>query len=101
LYAIAIAVVAFLLLETVNYVEHYGLMRSRLPNGKYEKVQPWHSWNSNHDLGRIYLYELTRHSDHHFKATRKYQVLRSFKESPQLPFGYPGSMIASTIPPVW
>jgi len=101
LYAIAIAVVAFLLLETVNYVEHYGLQRKQLPSGKYEAVQPWHSWNSNHDLGRIYLYELTRHSDHHFKATRKYQILRSFEESPQLPFGYPGSMIISFIPPIW
>jgi len=101
LYAVAIAVVGFLLLETVNYVEHYGLVRKKLASGKYESVQPWHSWNSNHDLGRIYLYELTRHSDHHFKANRKYQVLRNFKESPQLPYGYPGSMIISAIPPIW
>ncbi len=101
LYAVAIAVVGFLLLETVNYIEHYGLSRARLPNGKYEKIQPWHSWNSNHDLGRIYLYELTRHSDHHFKSNRKYQLLRNFEESPQLPFGYPGSMIIALIPPVW
>lgn len=101
LFAIAIAVVGFLLLETVNYVEHYGLTRERLANGRYEQVQPWHSWNSNHDLGRIYLYELTRHSDHHYKASRKFQILRNFKESPQLPFGYPGSMLLSTIPPVW
>jgi len=82
-------------------VEHYGLLRKKLPNGKYEKVEVHHSWNSDHILGRIMLFELTRHSDHHFKATRKYQVLRSFKESPQLPFGYPGSMLISTIPPVW
>jgi len=101
LYAIAVAIVAFLMLETVNYVEHYGLVRKKLPNGRYESVQPWHSWNSNHDLGRIYLYELTRHSDHHFKANRKYQVLRNFEESPQLPYGYPGSMLISTIPPIW
>jgi len=101
LYAIAIGIVAFLLLETVNYVEHYGLQRKRLPNGKYESVQPWHSWNSNHDLGRIYLYELTRHSDHHFKSTRKYQILRSYDKSPQLPMGYPGSMLVSFLPPIW
>ncbi len=100
-YAIAIAVVGFLLLETVNYVEHYGLARKKLPNGKYESVQPWHSWNSNHDLGRIYLYELTRHSDHHFKSNRKYQVLRNFEDSPQLPYGYPASMLLSAIPPIW
>jgi len=100
-YAIGIAVVGFLLLETVNYVEHYGLVRKKLPSGKYENVQPWHSWNSNHDLGRIYLYELTRHSDHHFKANRKYQVLRNFKESPQLPYGYPASMLISAVPPIW
>lgn len=100
-FAILIAIIGFLTLETVNYIEHYGLQRKKLPSGKYEMVQPWHSWNSNHDLGRIYLYELTRHSDHHFKANRKYQVLRHFDESPQLPFGYPGSMILSLVPPLW
>ena len=100
-FAIAIAVIGFLLLETVNYIEHYGLQRKLLANGKYEIVQPWHSWNSNHDLGRIYLYELTRHSDHHYKANRKYQILRHFDESPQLPLGYPGSMITALVPPLW
>jgi alkane 1-monooxygenase len=100
-FAIAIGVIGFLLLETVNYVEHYGLVRKKLPNGKYEPVQPHHSWNSNHALGRIVLYELTRHSDHHFKASRKYQVLRHFEESPQLPYGYPASMLMSWIPWLW
>ena len=100
-FAIAVAITGFLLLETVNYIEHYGLRRKKLPSGRYENVTMHHSWNSNHELGRILLYELTRHSDHHFKATRKYQVLRHFDESPQLPFGYPGSMIMSLIPPVW
>jgi alkane 1-monooxygenase len=99
--AILIAVVGFLLLETVNYIEHYGLSRKKLENGRYERVQPWHSWNSNHVLGRLILFELSRHSDHHFKANRKYQVLRHFDESPQLPYGYPMSMLMSFIPPLW
>jgi len=99
--ALAVAVIGFLQLETVNYIEHYGLRRKDLGEGRHEKVSPHHSWNSNHELGRIFLYELTRHSDHHFKATRKYQVLRHFDESPQLPYGYPTSMLMSLIPPLW
>ncbi len=99
--AVAIAVTGFLLLETVNYIEHYGLRRQILPNGRYEAVLPKHSWNSDHAIGRIFLYELTRHSDHHFKASRKYQVLRHFDESPQLPFGYPMSLLIALVPPIW
>ena len=100
-FAVAVAVLGFLLLETVNYIEHYGLRRKRLASGFYEKVTPRHSWNSNHELGHIFLYELTRHSDHHFKATRKYQVLRHFDESPQLPHGYPASLLLALVPPLW
>jgi alkane 1-monooxygenase len=99
--ALAVAVVGFLLLETVNYIEHYGLRRRQLASGRYEPVSPQHSWNSNHELGRIFLYELTRHSDHHFKATRKYQILRHMDESPQMPLGYPGSMLIALVPPLW
>ena len=94
-------VVGILLLESVNYIEHYGLMREKLPSGRFEPVTPRHSWNSDHQLGRIFLYELTRHSDHHFKSTRKYQVLRHLDESPQLPYGYPASIILALIPPLW
>ena len=101
LFAIGAAIVGIILLETINYVEHYGLRRLKRKEGHFEKVQPWHSWNSDHQLGRIFLYELTRHSDHHYKASRKYQVLRHFKDSPQLPVGYPGSMIISLLPPLW
>ncbi len=100
-YAVAIAIVGFLLLETVNYIEHYGLSRKLLSSGRYERVLPKHSWNSNHELGRIVLYELTRHSDHHFKADRKYQILRYMEESPQLPYGYPTSMLIALVPPLW
>ncbi len=97
---ILVAVISFLLLETINYIEHYGLLRKKI-NGRYEKVQTIHSWNSNHFVGRIVLYELTRHSDHHYRTSKKYQILESKKESPQLPFGYPTSMIISMIPPLW
>lgn len=99
--AVAAAVFGFLMLETVNYIEHYGLVRRQNQAGRYEPVLPIHSWNSNHEMGRIFLYELTRHSDHHYRATRKYQILRVFEESPQLPSGYPACMILSLFPPVW
>jgi alkane 1-monooxygenase len=97
---IAGAILGFLLLETVNYIEHYGLRRRK--KGKtYERTMPIHSWNSNHPLGRMMLLELSRHSDHHYMASRKYQVLRHFDESPQMPTGYPGMMILSLVPPLW
>lgn len=101
IFAIAVAIIGFLLLETVNYIEHYGLQRKVQENGRYEPVLPHHSWNSDHELGRIFLYELTRHSDHHYKATRKYQILRHFDDTPQLPFGYPMCMMISLVPPLW
>ncbi len=99
--AIGMATISFLLLETVNYIEHYGLRRKILASGRPEPVSPRHSWNSDHELGRIFLYELTRHSDHHFKSTRKYQILRHIDESPQLPFGYPASIMLALLPPLW
>lgn len=99
--AVTVGVISFLFLETINYIEHYGLQREKLPSGRYERVQPHHSWNSNHVIGRIVLYELTRHSDHHFKASKKYQVLENMTDSPQLPFGYPTSILLSFVPPLW
>lgn len=101
LFALSAAVVGFLLLETVNYIEHYGLLRSRTKSGRYERVKEIHSWNSNHTVGRIVLYELTRHSDHHYISSKKYQILDCHEESPQLPFGYPTSMVIALIPPLW
>lgn len=95
------ALVGALLLETVNYIEHYGLRRKKVDGEYYEKVLPIHSWNSNHPIGRIMLFELTRHSDHHYMASRKYQVLRHFDHSPQMPTGYPGMMVLSLFPPLW
>jgi alkane 1-monooxygenase len=98
---IASAVYGFLLLETVNYIEHYGLRRKKNEFGAWEKTLPIHSWNSNHPFGRILLFELTRHSDHHYIANRPYQILRHFDESPQMPTGYPGMMVISLFPPLW
>lgn len=101
LFAFVAGLIGVILLETVNYIEHYGLERKKRASGRYEPVGPHHSWNSNNEMGRIFLYELTRHSDHHYKATRKYQVLRHFDTSPQLPTGYPGCMLLALIPPLW
>ena len=99
-YFILAAMMGFLLLETVNYIEHYGLERDKRGDA-YERVMPYHSWNSDHMVGRIILFELSRHSDHHYIASRKYQILRHIDDSPQMPTGYPGMMMLATIPPLW
>jgi alkane 1-monooxygenase len=101
LYFFAAALIGILLLETVNYIEHYGLQRKQLADGKYERAMPAHSWNSDHIIGRLMLFELSRHSDHHYMASRKYQVLRHHDEAPQMPTGYPGMMLLSLVPPAW
>nr|WP_321221316.1 alkane 1-monooxygenase [uncultured Psychroserpens sp.] len=101
LFSISAAIVGILLLESVNYIEHYGLLRLKTKSGRYERVKEMHSWNSNHVIGRIVLYELTRHSDHHFKTTKKYQILDCHDESPQMPFGYPTSVVLAMVPPLW
>lgn len=101
IFAFSTGIVGILLLETVNYIEHYGLLRQKTKSGRYERVKEMHSWNSNHIIGRIVLYELTRHSDHHFKSSKKYQVLICHDESPQMPFGYPTSMVLAMVPPLW
>ena len=101
IFAFFTGIVGFILLETVNYIEHYGLLRLPTKSGRYERVKEMHSWNSNHVIGRIVLYELTRHSDHHYKSSKKYQVLDCHDESPQMPYGYPTSMVLAMIPPLW
>ena len=98
---VAAAFFGILLLETVNYIEHYGLLRNKNENDRYERVQHQHSWNSDHTLGRAMLFELSRHSDHHYKASKKYQTLLSLPEAPQMPTGYPGMMLFSLVPPLW
>ena len=101
IFALLSGIIGFILLETINYIEHYGLLRLTTKSGRYERVKEMHSWNSNHVIGRIVLYELTRHSDHHYKSSKKYQVLNCHDESPQMPYGYPTSMILAMIPPLW
>jgi alkane 1-monooxygenase len=100
-YFILAAFIGAILLETVNYIEHYGLQREKGSTALFERVQPHHSWNSNHIIGRLMLFELSRHSDHHYMASRKYQVLRNMEEAPQMPTGYPGMIILSLFPPLW
>ena len=91
------AVFGFTLLETVNYLEHYGLLRQKTANGRYERCTPEHSWNSDHLVTNLFLYHLQRHSDHHANPTRRYQTLRSIDGAPNLPSGY-ASMIALILP---
>lgn len=98
---IAAAVFGILLLESVNYIEHYGLTRKKNNQGRYERVMHHHSWNSDHPLGRAMLFELSRHSDHHYKASKKYQTLISLPDNPQMPTGYPGMMLFSLLPPLF
>ncbi|KVK73204.1 alkane 1-monooxygenase [Burkholderia sp. MSMB1498] len=89
------------LLEVVNYVEHYGLGRKQLPTGRYERCTPQHSWNSNHVVTNLFLYQLQRHADHHANPTRSYQALRHFDDSPQLPAGYAAMILLAYVPPLW
>lgn len=95
------SLIAILLLESINYIEHYGILRREIAPGKYERVNPLHSWNANHLFSNLVLFQLQRHSDHHAYASRPYQVLRHFDESPQLPLGYPLMILMATIPPLW
>jgi alkane 1-monooxygenase len=100
-YVVISAVFGFTLLETVNYLEHYGLLRQKTTSGRYERCTPEHSWNSDHLVTNLFLYHLQRHSDHHANPTRRYQTLRSMSEAPSLPSGY-ASMIGLTyFPPLW
>ena len=99
------AVVGFSLLEVVNYMEHYGMLRQKVGvtgrKQRYERVDPSHSWNSNNIATNVLLYHLQRHSDHHANPTRRYQALRDFEESPVLPTGYAGMIVLAIVPAVW
>jgi alkane 1-monooxygenase len=94
-------VVGFPLLEVVNYLEHYGLLRQKRPDGRYELTRPEHSWNSNNVASNVLLYHLQRHSDHHANPTRRFQALRHLDEAPQLPTGYAGMILLALVPPLW
>ena len=95
--------VAIWQLELVNYIEHYGLTRKHLGEGKYEHVQPRHSWNAAHRASNWLLINLQRHSDHHYKPDRRFPILQNYTEAdaPQLPFGYPIMTMAAMVPPLF
>jgi len=100
-YFFAQSFVAFSLLEVINYIEHYGLHRRKLENGRYERTNIKHSWNSNYLLTNVFLFQLQRHSDHHANPKRRYQVLRHHEASPQLPSGYATMVVLALFPPLW
>jgi len=100
-YLLIQAVIGFSLLEVVNYLEHYGLLRQHREDGRYERTRPDHSWNSNNVASNVLLYHLQRHSDHHANPMRRYQALRHFDQAPQLPTGYAGMILLAMIPPIW
>ena len=94
-------VLAWWQLTSANYVEHYGLLRLKDKNGRYERCQPHHSWNSNHMFSNLVLFHLERHSDHHAHPLRRYQSLRHFDNLPTLPSGYFGSYLLAWVPWLW
>jgi len=100
-YLLLQAVIGFSLLEVVNYLEHYGLLRQKKEDGRYERCRAEHSWNSNNVASNVLLFHLQRHSDHHAYPTRRYQALRHVDEAPQLPTGYAGMIVLAWIPPLW
>jgi alkane 1-monooxygenase len=95
------SIVAFVSLEIINYIEHYGLERAQLADGRYERTTHLHSWNSNYLLTNLILFQLQRHSDHHENPKRRYQALRHYDESPQLPGGYAAMFLLALVPPLW
>ena len=92
---------AWMQLTSANYIEHYGLLRMRKDNGKYERCQPHHSWNANHLFSNLMLFQLERHSDHHANPARPFQSLRSFEDLPELPAGYFTMYLIAYFPPLW
>ena len=95
------AVVGFSLLEVVNYLEHYGLLRGKREDGRYELTRPEHSWNSDNVASNVFLYHLQRHSDHHANPLRRYQALRAYEDLPELPSGYATMIVYAYLTPVW
>lgn len=93
--------IAWFQLTSANYIEHYGLLREKMPNGRYERCKPHHSWNANHIFSNLLLFQLERHSDHHANPARPYQSLRSFDDLPELPSGYSGMYWLAYHPPLW
>lgn len=101
LFYFAQSFVAFMLLETINYVEHYGLVRGKTSSGRYEQVTAAHSWDADQRLTNYLLFKLQRHADHHMHPVKQYQTLRHYEESPKLPTGYAGMVLLALLPPLW
>ncbi|MGH9313110.1 MAG: alkane 1-monooxygenase [Vicinamibacterales bacterium] len=101
LFLAAQSIVAFALIETINYIEHYGLVRREVTPGQYERVMPWHSWDSSHRVSNWILINLARHADHHVAASKRYQVLHALDAAPQLPTGYGAMFVLALAPPLW
>ena len=95
------SIIAIAILEAINYVEHYGLVRTQLPSGEYERVRPAHSWDSRNRAGNWLLINLPRHSDHHLVAAKRYQSLELVPDAPQLPGGYGAMFLLALVPPLW
>jgi alkane 1-monooxygenase len=95
------AICSVAVLETVNYIRHYGLLRKKLPNGEYEPVTHKHSWNAPQLMQNFIFLKLQRHSDHHANAYKPYQILKSYLDAPNLPCGYTVCMLAPLVPPLW
>jgi alkane 1-monooxygenase len=100
-YLVIQALVGIWLLESVNFLEHYGMLRQKMESGRFERVNPSHSWNSNNIGTNVLLYHLQRHSDHHANPTRRYQALRDYPEAPVLPTGYAGMIVLTWVPAIW
>lgn len=100
-FLLAQAAYGIILLEVTNYIEHYGLLRKKLPNGNYEPCSPAHAWDSNHFVCTLFLFQLQRHADHHSNPGNRYQSMRCFDGTPQLPASYVTMMLVAYVPPLW
>lgn len=100
-YLLTVAFTSYFFLAIIDYIEHYGLLRRKQPDGRYERVRPEHSWNTDHVATNIMYMHAQRHSDHHAYPTRRYQVLRSHPDLPTMPTGYPGMFWLAIVPPIW
>jgi alkane 1-monooxygenase len=101
IFFVAQSILGFSLLEAVNYIEHYGILRRKISENHYERVNVLHSWNANELLSNWFLFQLQRHADHHAAATKPYQILNHIDQSPQLPAGYPTMIVCALFPPIW
>ncbi|MFM8282012.1 MAG: alkane 1-monooxygenase [Planctomycetaceae bacterium] len=95
------SLVAIVLVQGINYVEHYGLVRREVAPGRYERVAACHSWDSSHRITNWLLINLARHADHHLAAGKRYQTLETTDDAPQLPAGYATMMMVALVPPLW